>query len=81
MTTETINWTELLVSDTEGATGETLGSMAEAAPSNLDSAVLDSAGRINEWPDFLLSAEGEEADWDTPRVAVNWDGLAAKLGR
>lgn len=75
------NWTELLVTDNEGATGETLGSMVENAPANLDSAVLDSRGRISEWPDFLLSAEGEDADWDTPRAEVNWDGLREKLGR
>ncbi len=75
------NWTELFVTDTDGPTGETLGSMVEAAPANLDSAVLDSDGRISEWPDFFLFAEGEEADWDTPRTAVNWDGLREKLGR
>ena len=78
---KTANWTELLVSDDQGATGETLGSMVASAPANLDTAVLDGTGRITAWPDFFISADGEEADWDTPRVSVNWNGLREMLGR
>ena len=72
--TEMTNWRDLIVTDSDGATGETLGSIVDNAPANLDSAEI-SGGRIASWDGFMLSAPGEDADWDTPRGEVNWDGF------
>lgn len=33
-------------------------------------------GHILEWPDVLVHADGEEPNWDTPQVEVDWTGLA-----
>ena len=76
-----INWADLMVTDAEGASGGTLGNLVMSAPANLDSAVLNAEGRIIAWPGFFISAEGEEADWDTPHAAVNWTGLRKQLNR
>lgn len=76
-----IDWTDLMVTDAEGASGGTLGNLVMSAPANLDSAVLNAEGRIIAWPDFFISAEGEEADWNTPHAAVNWTGLRKQLNR
>lgn len=76
-----IDWTDLMVTDAEGASGGTLGNLVMSAPANLDSAVLNAEGRIIAWPDFFISAENEEADWDTPHAAVNWTGLRKQLNR
>ena len=78
MTTKTTNWTDLLVTDSDGEQWGTLGSIVESAPANLDNAEID-GGRIAAWDGFLLSAEGEEPDWDTPRTTVNWDGFREKF--
>lgn len=76
-----ITWDELLVTDDQGAAGETLGSMIRSAPGNLDSAIIDHTGKITEWPNFFISAEGEEASSDSPCAPVDWSGLREKLGR
>jgi len=79
--TEAINWRDLVVFDTEGSIGETLGSMVRGCPANLDNAVLNEDGSIAEWAQFLVAAEGEEPDYDTPRCDVDWSGFAEALGR
>ena len=73
-----LKWSELIVTDSDGNTGDTLGSMVELCSANLDTAVLNN-GRIVEWPGFILSAPGEEPDWDTPRGPVDWDGFMEAL--
>ena len=78
MTTMTTNWADLLVTDSDGKPWGTLGSIVESAPANLDNAEIDGR-RIAAWDGFLLSAEGEEPDWDTPKIIVNWDGFWEKL--
>lgn len=68
------NWYELTVTDAYGNNGETLGSMLTCCPASLDNATI-SNGKITEWPGFLLSAPGEDPDWDTPRGDVDWRGF------
>ena len=80
-TTETTNWRELMVTDADGDSAGTLGDLVDNAPANLDNAVLNSDGSISEWMDFFIAASGEEADWDTPRAAVDWSGFVQALGR
>jgi len=36
-------------------------------------------GKITEWPDYFLSFEDEEPDWDTPRSEVDWAGFEEEL--
>ena len=80
-TNETIRWQDLIVTDADGQEWDSLGGLVARAPANLDNAVTDETGRITEWDGFFLCAPGEDADWDTPRVPVDWDGLREKLGR
>jgi hypothetical protein len=73
-----LNWRELIVSDNEGKTGDTLGFFVDNAPANLDNAVIEN-GRIVEWTGFFLSAPDETPDWDTPKVDVDWSGFEDTL--
>lgn len=77
-TTETISWRDLIVTGSEGDVAGTLGWFVGNAPANLDDAKVE-GGKVVEWPGFFLSAEGEEADWDTPKADVNWEGFDAAL--
>ena len=78
--TTTTNWTDLIVTDSDGEQWGSLGGIVENAPANLDNATIES-GQIDSWDGFFLSAEGEEADADTPRAIVNWDGFADKINQ
>ncbi len=69
-----IHWTELLVTDSDGITCGTLADMVRDAPANFDTATIED-GRIVSWPDWFISAPGEEPNWDTPRVDVDWGGF------
>ena len=80
-TNETTNWRELLVFDGEGATGDTLGYLVDNAPSNLDEMTLGGDGSVSVWEGYTIAADGEVADWDTPRGAVNWSGFREALNR
>jgi hypothetical protein len=72
-------WQDLRVTDNQGVTAaESLGWFVENAPANLDNAVIEH-GKISEWPDYLLSAEGEDPDWDTPHGEVDWTGFEDAL--
>jgi len=73
-----ISWRELLVTDNQGVTFGTLGGVVDDAPANLDDAIIVD-GRITEWPDFFISATGEEPDHSTPQVAVDWTGFEKSL--
>ena len=75
-----LKWNELIVTDSDGATGDTLGEIVNICPANLDNATIEN-GKITVWPGFMLSAPGEEPDWDTPVGDVDWDGFTEKLGR
>lgn len=75
-----LKWMDLIVSNEDGATGDTLGEIVNICPANLDNATIED-GKIVAWPGFMLSAPGEEPDWDTPRGAVDWDGIGEALGR
>jgi len=72
------SWRDLVVSDADGNTGDTLGFFVDSAPANLDDATIQN-GRIVEWPGFFLSIEGEESDWDTPRGDIDWAGFEDAL--
>ena len=78
---EIMDWQELVVFDSEGATGATLGSMVKDAPDSFGSLVLAGNGSIEEWDGYMVAAQDEEPDWDTPRCDVNWIGFAEALGR
>jgi hypothetical protein len=74
-----IKWTELKITDANGDTqAVSLGNLVETAPENLDSATIAN-GRIAEWPQFFISAPGENPDWDTPREEVDWGGFPEAL--
>lgn len=77
---ETVSWKNLMVTDAEGDDWGTLGDMVRSAPANLDGAQIGEDGGIDSWPGFFLSAEGETADWDTPRAEVDWTGFAEIIG-
>jgi len=80
---KTVNWRNLIVTDSEGDTWGTLGQLVHLAPANLDSARTATLGNgtlcIHEWPNFFISAEGEEPDWDTPKDDVDWSGFRESL--
>ena len=77
----TVNWRDLRVTDNQGVTAaESLGHFVDHAPANLDNAIIED-GKITEWPDFSLSAEGEDPEWDTPLVDVDWSGFAEALAK
>lgn len=76
-----MHWQNLLVYDYDGFTGLTLEEMVKSCPANLDSAVLDEKEKIVQWELFLLAAEHESPDWDTPKNSVNWNGLSKALNR
>ena len=73
-----VQWKDLIVTGEDGYTYDTLGDLLNRAPANLDGATFDEkTGGITAWPDFFLSAEGEDPGWDTPRCPVDWDGFRA----
>ena len=74
------SWTELIVTDSDGNDWGLLSDIVKSAPANLDNAKIE-GGRIIEWDGFFLSGEEEDADWDTPRTSVNWDGFSEELGQ
>lgn len=76
-----LNWKQLIVTDNEGGTAGTLEEIVTLCPANLDSAEIETDGSLGAWPDYLLSAPGEEPEWDTPREDVDWTGFADALGR
>jgi hypothetical protein len=72
-----VKWTELQVSDSDDKWGS-LGELVNKAPANLDNAdIID--GRIDSWPGMFIAAPGEEPDYDTPTVPVDWTGFQAAL--
>jgi hypothetical protein len=78
-----MTWRELIVTDSDGATwADNLGKLVETAPANLDSATIEN-DKIVAWDGLLLSAPGEEPNYDTPSVPVDWTGLedALKVAR
>lgn len=77
MKMEKLHWTALLVTDSEGDSRGTLGELVKSNPEQLGTADI-LAGQIIEWPQFFLSAPGEEPDWDTPHAAVDWTGFDVK---
>ena len=85
-TNNTLNWKELIVTDADGDTWDTLGNLVHNAPANLDNARFNDEGAIVEWEGFFLSEEGQPVTdangFETlNRDAVNWEGLADVLGR
>ena len=74
-TMATTDWKDLIVTGEDGYTWDTLGDLLNKAPANLDTATLAEDGTITSWPDFFLSAEGEDPNWDTPRGPVDWRGF------
>lgn len=74
-----LNWRELIVTDVEGNT-DTLGALVDRNDSLLNHATITD-GRITEADGAFLSAPGEDADWDTPRVEVDWTGFVEALCR
>lgn len=77
---EMINWRTLGVIGNDGESlgtlGEVLGNASTAAITEIE---LNDDGSIDTWGDHMIAAPGEEPDWDTPRVPVDWSGFAAAL--
>jgi hypothetical protein len=80
---KTINWRNLIVSEGNADMGRTLGDMLTeyAAGDNdcLDRVKLATDGSIDSWEQLFISAPGEDPEWDTPRVPVDWDGFESAL--
>lgn len=72
-----ITWRELIVTNTEGEQ-TALGDALEKTPQLLDSASIEN-GELQLWGQHYLSAPGEEPEWDTPRVPVDWTGFEQAL--
>ena len=62
-----MNWRQISVIDSEGECWGELGDLLDAAPANLDSAVITD-GAIEEWPGFSI-----------PEGPHNWDGFVEAL--
>lgn len=75
---ETINWRNLIVTDSDNDEVGTLGWVVDNCPANLDNAIIRN-GEIAEWYGFFISAPGEVADDKTPSVPVDWDGFVENL--
>lgn len=73
-----INWKDLIVTDAEGGTVGTLGEEVEAAGNSLRNIWFED-GKLVEWPQFFVSAPGEEPGPDSPREAVDWTGFSEAL--
>ncbi len=73
-----MNWRKLEVHETDGYLGQ-LGDPVEDAPANLDTCEIAEDGSIAIWPDHMVAGPGEDPDWDTPKVAVDWAGFREAL--
>jgi len=77
-------WTDLIVMDSDGEYRGMLGNIADCRDDEtiewLATITLSASGGIDSWPDYFVSAPGEEYDWDTPRGEVDWAGFAEAIG-
>ena len=73
-TTQTIHWRKLIVSTGNAAEGTELGIVTDTDDSSLLYVQVEN-GRIVSWPQFYISAPGEDPDWNTPSVPVDWTGF------
>jgi len=73
----TINWRQLTATYAGGESCN-LGELLDNACRGRDTIggiVLDETGKIIEWQEVFVSADGEDPDCDTPRCPVDWTGL------
>ena len=75
---EQITWRDLMVTNDDGDVGETLESLINVAPGNLDNATITD-GRISAWPGFFISPPGQSFHWDTLCENVDWTGFEEAL--
>ena len=73
-TTQTIHWRKLIVSTGNAAEGTELGIVTDTDDSSLLYVQVEN-GRIVSWPHLFISAPGEDPDWNTPSVPVDWTGF------
>lgn len=77
----TIKWSDLIVTGEDNQPGGTLGEWL-SEPHYHESALASIRmrdGHIESWDSYFISAPGEEPEWDTPRVPVDWNGFEAAL--
>jgi hypothetical protein len=79
------NWTELRVylnagdeAVTADSYSESLGHIVEHSPTYLDTATI-TGGEIAEWPQVFIAEPGEDPDYDTPHMNVDWIGFQDAL--
>lgn len=72
-----MKWNELIVTDRDGNNLGSLGEIVTNSPQMLKHATFD--GSALTWPDYFLSVDGEEPDWDTPRAPVDWTGFEIEI--
>ena len=85
MKARAINWRELRVYEADWGTADDtlrfLGTIPEWLAENGDSAAdvtVEANGEIGDWPQHCIKAPSEaQADWNTPRVPVDWTGCKA----
>ena len=81
MQNEMTNWQDLIVTDADQQMNFRLGDYLADPANPRDDIELNSDGSMGAWAQFFVSAPGENADCDTPRGDVDWEGFAAALGR
>jgi hypothetical protein len=74
-----ISWRELIVTDgrDNGQVG-TLGNIVDNELMHIEDAEIRD-GKILQWHGYFISAPGEDPDWDTPFVEVDWTGFEEAL--
>lgn len=86
-TEPTPHWRNLAIHDRGGPTGETMGSLLDAAPGNFDTLTLDADGKPDRLPEITLPGELDELgrikSWTTCHLPggeqADWSGFAAAL--
>lgn len=76
-TGDQMSWRALAVYSADGYLGQ-LGDLVDNATADLDTCEITAEGQIM-WPDHMIAAPGEDPDWDTPRVSVDWTGFDEAL--
>ena len=73
---EKLHWTNLRVTDSDGDDIGALGDCINDGTVSTEYIMLRDDGSLDSWPDYFISAPGEEPEWDTPHVPVDWTGFA-----
>jgi hypothetical protein len=78
-----LSYRELLLIDAQGNGETTIGDAIDRAIASHEIGEFDgqlltvaSDGSVESWDGYFVAAPGENPDWDTPRLMVDWSGFA-----